>query len=277
MRSLPTWANFNGERRLRHCQAIKEPARAPKTRAPASCSTPRAHRVKPAIGANLIYFAMACLLPMNRRGWHLAGEHLSAAGGGVFFALQRLLPCLSGKFPSTYGKNRALPMHIRPIHADEGLRLRALRLRALSEAPAAFGSTLAREEAFAEAIWHERAAKGAAGIDVATMVADQDGRWVGLASGLCCGEEDAPARSALLVGMFVEAQARRRGVGRALLEGVSAWARSRQCLRLALWVTAGNAPAIALYHRCGLARTGARRANAHTPTLVEFKMARELS
>jgi len=168
-------------------------------------------------------------------------------------------------------------MHIRPIYADEGLRLRALRLRALTEAPAAFGSTRAREEAFAEAIWHERAAKGAAGIDVATLVADQDGRWVGLASGLYCGEEEEPIRSAMLVGMFVEAAARRRGVGTALLEGISAWARSRQCLRLVLWVTAGNGQAIALYHRCGLARTGARRVHVHTPTLVEFKMARELS
>jgi hypothetical protein len=52
---------------------------------------------------------------------------------------------------------------IRRIRADEGLRLRALRLRALSDSPTAYGSTLASEELYPESIWHERAASGAAG------------------------------------------------------------------------------------------------------------------
>src|SRR5262249_59106486 len=54
---------------------------------------------------------------------------------------------------------------VRRIRADEGLALRALRLRALADAPTAFGSTLAREEAFPADGWHERAAGGAAGAD----------------------------------------------------------------------------------------------------------------
>jgi len=39
-------------------------------------------------------------------------------------------------------------MEIRRIRADEGLRLRALRLRALSDSPTAYGSTLASEELY---------------------------------------------------------------------------------------------------------------------------------
>ena len=55
---------------------------------------------------------------------------------------------------------------VRRIRADEALRLRAFRLRALADAPTAFGSTLAREEAFPESVWHERASAGAAGSEL---------------------------------------------------------------------------------------------------------------
>ena len=44
---------------------------------------------------------------------------------------------------------------VRQIRADEGPRLRALRLRALADSPWAFGSTLAREAAFLDDVWQE--------------------------------------------------------------------------------------------------------------------------
>ena len=43
-----------------------------------------------------------------------------------------------------------MKLQVRQIRPEEGLPLRALRLRALADAPMAFGSTLAREEAFPE-------------------------------------------------------------------------------------------------------------------------------
>ena len=76
------------------------------------------------------------------------------------------------------------PVEIRRIRADEGLRLREVRLRALAEAPLAFGSTLAREQTFPESAWHERAAGGASGSDRATFIAEGAGRWVGMATGV---------------------------------------------------------------------------------------------
>jgi len=77
-----------------------------------------------------------------------------------------------------------MSLKIRQTRPHEGLRLRALRLHALADAPTAFGSTLAREEAFPEHVWHERAANGAAGGDNVTFIAEQDERWVGMAIGL---------------------------------------------------------------------------------------------
>src|SRR5262249_2274836 len=80
---------------------------------------------------------------------------------------------------------------IRRIRPDEGLRLRALRLAALADAPMAFGSTLAREEGFPTQVWHERAEGGAAGSDRVTFIAARDGEWIGLATGLA-HDPDAP-------------------------------------------------------------------------------------
>jgi GNAT superfamily N-acetyltransferase len=162
---------------------------------------------------------------------------------------------------------------VRRIRADEGLRRRAVRLRALANAPTAFGSTLEREEAFADAVWHERAAAGAAGVARVTYVAEDGDRWVGIATGL--GDEpDAPG--ATLVGMFVEPAARGRGVGRTLVEAVADWARSVGATRLHLWVTSTNDAALGLYRRAGFAPTGKKKPLDHTSALTELEMSRAL-
>ena len=160
---------------------------------------------------------------------------------------------------------------VRRVRPDEGLRLRALRLRALADAPSAFGSTLAREEAFAESVWQERAARGAAGEDRVTYVAEDGDRWVGMATGRV---PDGPRLD--LVGMFVEPVARGRGVGTALLDAVASWARGRGAAHLRLWVTSTNGPALRLYQRCGFCLTGKTKPLDHTPSVSECEMVREL-
>ena len=163
---------------------------------------------------------------------------------------------------------------IRRIRPDEGLRLRALRLRALADAPMAFGATLAEEEALPEGVWHTRAVRSASGIDQVTYIAEQADRWVGIATGLADGWNGSrPA----LVGMFVEPAARGRGVGAALVDSVTAWARDRGAARLYLWVTSTNHPAIALYLQCGFRPTGEAKSLHHTPALTELQMVREVA
>jgi GNAT superfamily N-acetyltransferase len=145
---------------------------------------------------------------------------------------------------------------VRRIRGDEWPKLRALRLRALAEAPTAFSSTLAREEAFPEQTWRDRAERGAAGADGITFIAERDGEWVGLATGLAGNPEDPDDPRPVLVGMFVAPGARERGVGTALVEAVVAWARARRAGGVSLRVAATNSPAIALYEKCGFRRTG---------------------
>jgi len=167
------------------------------------------------------------------------------------------------------------PVEIRRIRADEGLELKALRLRALAEAPLAFGSSLAREEAFAESMWHQRASGAASGSARATFIAVNVGRWVGMATGVA-RHEDGPEHSPMLVGMFVDTSQRGRGVGAALVERVTEWARALGAKSLHLWATSTNRPAIALYERCGFTLTGQSRPLEHTPSLREVAMVREL-
>jgi RimJ/RimL family protein N-acetyltransferase len=164
---------------------------------------------------------------------------------------------------------------IRRIRSDEGLRLRALRLHALGNAPLAFGSNLAREEAFSDSVWHERATSGASGAERATFIAEDNGRWVGMATGVS-HHPDGDDRSPMLIGMFVDPSQRGRGVGAALVERVTEWVRGLGAERLFLWATSTNRPAIALYERCGFALTGETRPLDHTPSLREVLMVRSL-
>jgi GNAT superfamily N-acetyltransferase len=165
---------------------------------------------------------------------------------------------------------------IRRIRPDEGLRLRALRLRALADAPLAFGSTLTREAAFTDDAWQERARRGASGAEGVTFVAELEGQWVGIATGLPIDPDAPDDPRPVLVGMFVGHEARGRGVGAALVDAVVGWARERGAEGLCLWVTATNASAIALYARCGFRTSGARRSLPHSPAVDMLRMVRDL-
>lgn len=61
------------------------------------------------------------------------------------------------------------------------------------------------------------------------------------------------------LGMSVRADARRRGIGRALLGAALTWADAHGITRVDLNVFADNAGAIALYEACGFQHEGRRR------------------
>lgn len=153
--------------------------------------------------------------------------------------------------------------------------MRAIRLRALTEAPTAFGSTLTETERVPDAAWQERAGAAAAGGQRSLFVAEDGDRWLGLAGGVI--DEETPPGEVELVSMWVDPAARGSGLGRRLVEAVADWARAGGATRLRLWVTEGNAPAIALYQRCGFATTGEALPHGWHPTLRELLMTRALA
>jgi GNAT superfamily N-acetyltransferase len=164
---------------------------------------------------------------------------------------------------------------IRRIRLDEWEESRSLRLRALVEAPTAYGSTLAEEQNYSEEVWRERCLRASAGCDSATFIAEHERLWVGSVTGLAT-QDNSKNAGALLVAMFVCSAVRRRGVGVALVEALSNWARNCGANQVTLWVTSSNSPAVALYERCCFRYTGVTKPLAHTPTLTEQEMIRHL-
>lgn len=138
---------------------------------------------------------------------------------------------------------------VRQLTAADWSQLRDARLAALAEAPYAFASTLAREQAFTEDTWRARAASGR------TLAAWQDAAIVGLATGL---QADA-GPGWHLAGMWVSPGCRGQGIADRLVAAVCELARRSAAGSVTLWVTDVNDRARAFYLRLGFAPTGGRQ------------------
>jgi len=148
-------------------------------------------------------------------------------------------------------------MRIREATEDEWERIRDVRLRALRDAPDAYGSTFDREATAVEGDWRSWIT-GWEGADRQVLfVAEEGDAWRGLALGVRWREHPDPAN---LYAMWVAPQARRAGVGRALVEAVCAWAEEEGASTVHLCVTDSNEGAAAMYQRCGFVPTGERSA-----------------
>ena len=92
----------------------------------------------------------------------------------------------------------------------------------------------------------------------AVFVAERaDGALVGR---LSVARDPHPASAHVAdLGLMVAKEARRRGVGRALLEAAVEWARASGIRKLELHVFPWNEAAIALYEACGYEREGYRK------------------
>jgi GNAT superfamily N-acetyltransferase len=156
---------------------------------------------------------------------------------------------------------------VRETVAADWQALRDIRLEALRDAPAAFGSTYEREARRGEAHWHKRIARGGTFL---AFLPDASGP-----AGLIGGYPEDPV-TVELVSMYVRPSARGRGVGEALVAAVIDWAAERQATTVHLWVTETNAPARALYERCGFTLTGEDQPLPSDPSLGEVAMSRTL-
>lgn len=143
---------------------------------------------------------------------------------------------------------------MRPLAAHEWELYRALRLRALADAPEAFGMTLS------EAV--QRTGNDWAWILNLATRSGQDLPLVaeisGSAAGMAWAKVDAsdPGRIHLFQ-VWVAPEARGHGVAAALLDAAIAWARSRHARTMQLGVVCGNDAARRLYERAGFQDVGA--------------------
>jgi ribosomal protein S18 acetylase RimI-like enzyme len=144
-------------------------------------------------------------------------------------------------------------MEVKQLGTDEGLLYRDLRLRALEDAPDAFGDTLAEALTRPEQSWIDRAHELALDSEREVLfMAWERSRPRG---SIYVRLDDATAH---IYGMWVEPAMRRLGVGASLMAAGLSWARQRGASQAGLWVTDGNLPALRLYQSCGFRETGQR-------------------
>ena len=157
---------------------------------------------------------------------------------------------------------------IRRLGLHDASLLRSLRIRALTDSPSAFGSTLdvTLQRPLADWQYMLRADGNP------FFVYEVGGHIHGLAGGFV-PEEPGIVH---LVSMWIDPAHRGRGVSDALVRHVIEWAASIGATRVSLECTEGNAHAEALYVRHGFRRTGTA-APRERDGAMEFEMVLEVT
>jgi ribosomal protein S18 acetylase RimI-like enzyme len=137
-------------------------------------------------------------------------------------------------------------IRIRRIAPGDGLLLRDLRLRSIADAPNAFGQPIEEARDRPEKAWHRSARQSSHGDNRTWLIAEQDGRAIGLVQ----GRKRRP-RTLLLFSMWVDPSVRRLGVGRSLIDSLEAWGRGWSASETILWVYGANQEAIGFYRDLG--------------------------
>lgn len=188
-------------------------------------------------------------------------------------------PCsrLIDSWLAGYNYSSAMPAstNIRPLTSADGMLLKHFRLTALHDTPTAFGSTYAREAAWTDDEWQQRAANWSNGTTSNCFVAvDTVGMPAGIAAGYIAAEEPGIV---WLVSMWVSSNHRRQGIGRELVDRVEQWAKSIGASSIQLQVTEGNTTAEALYRQLGYLPTGERGPHQAHPGEIVYVMAKQLN
>ena len=140
----------------------------------------------------------------------------------------------------------------RKLVPDEWELFRDMRLRALLDAPDAFGATYATSATMDERAWRGWLTGDGWDATLASFVVEDDAAPVAIAT---CAVFHAEPDVADLFSMWVAPPARGKGAGRRLVEAAVDHARDRSCDRVILRVTVGNDAAAALYVSCGFVGT----------------------
>lgn len=151
------------------------------------------------------------------------------------------------------------PLHtgdflIRRLEAHEWPQYRVIRLRSLADAPDAFGSTLAAEQALAADTWSARLARAAVSGRDYPIVAERANQMVGLMWAKFDADDGALVN---LFQVWVAPESRGHGVAARMLREVIGWAKAQQARSVHLDVTCGDSAAMRLYQREGFRPAGA--------------------
>ena len=159
---------------------------------------------------------------------------------------------------------------VRRVNEADWRALRDVRLGALADSPDAFGSTLEREQTFGDAEWREWAQEAGAGAAETCLLAWIEDEPVGIVGGFV----ETGSDHVHLIAMWVAPQARRLGIGRALIDAVVAWAVEISARSIRLDVADDNADARRLYDAAGFSPTGRTKQYEERPQLTTTELER---
>lgn len=153
---------------------------------------------------------------------------------------------------------------VRQLTSSEWRLLRTVRLRALRDAPHAFGSSFAEEVAKDEAWWTTTTGS------MAWFVADDGEIVVGMVASLAPTAR-APRRCCV-ISMWVAPEWRGTSTAWDLLDSVAGWARRQGVEELELGVSESNERARRFYQRAGFTPTGTREPLRSNPSMFTMTM-----
>ncbi len=160
---------------------------------------------------------------------------------------------------------------IRDISEDDWRLLRAIRLRALQDAPHAFTSDYGYEAGHDERRWRELLRS------YLWLLAFEDGTAdppVGVIA--ATREPMAPPGEPFISSLWVAPGHRRRGIARGLIQAAADHAAGWGAEAVSLWVLDGNEAAHRLYAAVGFVHTGERQRAPGPSNLHERRMRRRL-
>jgi ribosomal protein S18 acetylase RimI-like enzyme len=147
-------------------------------------------------------------------------------------------------------------LRIERIEASQGPLLKALRCRALSDAPYAFSATLAEQASRSDESWVASATHFAQDKKSTTFIAYFNDEPCGMMGCYLMGEKDDVSN---LVAVWVAPEYRHLKVGQGLLKVIKEWSRESNAQVLHAWVAEQNALAIRFYKAAGFEETGHRQ------------------
>jgi ribosomal protein S18 acetylase RimI-like enzyme len=166
------------------------------------------------------------------------------------------------------GLGAARVIEIQPITQSNASVFQAVRLRALQDAPYAFGSTYATESQFPDSEWQTRVERMNGHSGVGFLAVDGE-KACGIVGSFLDQDDQTRAH---LVSMWTAPGHRQQGIGRLLVKTVLGWARRRNVQTVVLLVTSNNESAIQFYERLGFSRTGRTEPYPNDPNILEYEM-----
>ncbi|GAA2971654.1 GNAT family N-acetyltransferase [Actinokineospora diospyrosa] len=153
-------------------------------------------------------------------------------------------------------------MAIRRASPADWSAIRATRLAALTEAPYAFASNLARETPYDDDHWRDWPRRHAI-----FLAFTDDEEPVAIAAGI-------PGDQVEMISVWIAPAARATALATEMVETVVAWAKAEGATAVNAWVVGNNPRARRFYDRLGFTPNGREMPYPNDPSITEYHLTR---